>query len=197
MRTFINCSVGNVLQSDCSKKKYSTKKKDVIYVESLNEEERQLLQIRVKAYCNFDALLDTACTYHKYFYIDSYSKHYQSCCNIFGNYKKSIRNSNLRVISLDWYKKVINQHPTINIIPGRKICSNCRAKIDNLKVSFQDMSSSSGSEIEEIQMQIDANQNLTNLNESLHVIEESPVKLQGLSSASRSNYGKRKLPRIQ
>ena len=42
------------------------------------------------------------------------------------------------------------------------------------------MSSSSGSEIEEIQMQIDANQNLTNLNESLHVIEESPVKLQGL-----------------
>ena len=58
------------------------------------------------------------------------------------------------------------------------------------------MSSSSGSEIEEIQMQIDANKNLTDLNESLHVIEESPVKLKGLSSASRSNYGKRKLSRI-
>ena len=71
-----------------------------------------------------------------------------------------------------------------------------RTKIDNLKVSFQDMSCSSGSEIEEIQMQIDANQNLTNLNESLHVIKESPVKLQGLSSASRSNYDKQKLSRI-
>ena len=58
------------------------------------------------------------------------------------------------------------------------------------------MSSSSGSEIEESQMQIDANQNLTNLNESLHVIGESPVKLQGLSSASQSNYGKRKSSRI-
>ena len=127
---------------------------------------------------------------------DSYLKHYQSCCNIFGNHKKSIRNSSPCVISLERYKKVINQHPTINIIPGRKICSNCKTKIDNLKVSFQDMSSSSGSEIEEIQMQIDANQNLTNLNESLHVIEESPVKLQGLSSASQSNYGKRKLSRI-
>ena len=45
-------------------------------------------------------------------------------------------------------------------------------------------------------MQIDANQNLTNWNESLHVIEESPVKLQGLSSASPSNYGTRKLSRI-
>ena len=150
----------------------------------------------MKADCNSDALLDTICTYHKHFYIDSYSKHYQSCCNIFGNHKKSVRNSSLHVISLDWYKKVINQHPTINIIPGRKICSYCKTKIDNRKVSFQDMSSSSGSEIEEIQMQIDANQNLTNLNESLHVIEESPVKLQGLSSASQSNYGKRKLSRI-
>ena len=58
------------------------------------------------------------------------------------------------------------------------------------------MSSSSGRKIEEIEMQIDANQNLTNLNKSLHVIEESPVKLQGLSSASRSKYGKRKLSRI-
>ena len=50
------------------------------------------------------------------------------------------------------------------------------------------MSSSSGSKIEEIPMHIDANQNLTNLNKSLHAIEESPVKLQGLSSASQSNY---------
>ena len=41
MSTCINCSVGNVLQSECSKKKYSTQKKDVINVESLNEEERQ------------------------------------------------------------------------------------------------------------------------------------------------------------
>ena len=150
----------------------------------------------MKADCNSDALLDTVFTYHKHFYIDSYLKHYQSCCNIFVKHKKSIRNSSLRVISLDWYKKVINQHPTLNIISGRKICSNCRIKIDNLKVSFQDMSSSSESEIEDMQMQIDANQNLTNLNESLHVIEESPVKLQGLSSASQSNYGKRKLSRI-
>ena len=81
MSRFINCSVGNVLQSDCSKKKYSNLKKDVSYAESLNEEERWLLQIRVKADCNSDALLDTVCTYHKHFYIDSYSKHYQSCCN--------------------------------------------------------------------------------------------------------------------
>jgi len=48
-------------------------------------------------------------------------------------------------------------------------------KIENLNVSHQDMSSSSGSEIEEIQMHIDANQNLASLNEILHAIVESSV----------------------
>ena len=35
MSTFINCSVGKVLQSDCSKKKYSTQKKMLFMLKAL------------------------------------------------------------------------------------------------------------------------------------------------------------------
>ena len=56
--------------------------------------------------------------------------------------------------------------------------------------------SSSDSEIESLELEMVRDNSLMTLNESFQNLGESPIKLQGITLASRVSYGKRKLTKI-
>ena len=70
--------VGEVLETDCNRKKYAFQKQALISTETLSDKEKQLLLIRVRADCNFEANLDTVCSFHKHHYVDAYSEFFIS-----------------------------------------------------------------------------------------------------------------------
>jgi len=57
----------------------------------------------------------------------------------------------LCAINLDWFQKVKVHHPILKIVPEKKLCSNCRNKIQGLLNISIKASSSSDSEAEAIQ----------------------------------------------
>jgi len=78
----------------------------LIKLANLTEEDRLLLELRVKAECSVDNALETVCMFHKLKFIDRYSAAYKVCSDVLQIHKKPVRNSTLRIITLEWYQKV-------------------------------------------------------------------------------------------
>ena len=91
----------------------------------------------------------------------------------------------------------------LNVVPGKKLCANCNLKI---KKKLQETSASSAlsegassstdSDIKEMEWSLHNSETLSNLNESLLSIGESPVKLHSVPPKSKIAHGKRKLTEI-
>jgi len=120
------CSVGLRVESECNQKKQSPHVQSCISVGSLNAEEQGLLHLRVADVCQDVPILETICTFHKNKYILNYSTYKKSCCNVFQVHKKAIRNKILQTISLDMNKEAKKSQLPLKIVPGKKMCSNCR-----------------------------------------------------------------------
>ena len=185
-----NCRVGCALQASCHKKTYPSQKQALHLLKSLNDDEQEIVKLRVEAECNtgMEVSLTTICTFHKPNFLDNYSGSYKTCSNIFQVHKKPIRNLSLRVISFNWYKQVKSSKSTLKIVPGRKLCCNCRKKAENMLI--KDPQSSSGSELEEIHSYIDADSSISSLNENLQVLGEFPIKFHAVASGRKTEYGK-------
>ena len=68
--------------------------------------------------------------------------------------------------------------------------------MDNKFSENPDIISSSGSEIEDVKSQIEANSSLSSLNDNLHTFGESPIKLHSVALERKTGYGKCKLEKI-
>ena len=116
------CSVGVLQNSGCHKNAYSNKT-SLVSVSNLNDEEHQLLHVRIANQLQVQTTsLETVCMFRKYKYIQGHTALQKMCCDVFKPHKKLIWNASLRVINLDWYQKVVH-HPTLNIVPAKKLCS--------------------------------------------------------------------------
>ena len=102
----------------------------------------------------------------------------------------------MRDINLDWHQNVKVDHPTLNIVPGKKLCCNFRNKIQGLLIISINASASSGSEAEVIQATSSQDDSHASLKETLSGIGKSPVKLHNIPALSKFTYGKRKLTQI-
>jgi len=71
----------------------------------------------------------------------------------------------------------------MNIIPGRKLCCNCRNKIQEM-INETEATSSSASEMENVLVE-DAKKSFSNVNQSLGEIGESPIKLHSIDSHNK------------
>lgn len=197
------CCVGVLLDTECHEKAYLSQKQDILSVHSLTNEERDLLNIRVAADKGVECLLENVCIFHKYYYIDRYPSLQKKCCDPFQKHKKAIKNASLRQITLDYYFNVKSKITDLKIIPGKKLCANCNLKIqeilEEINVSGElneGASSSTDSDVKEMNCSLDTSETLSNFNESLQSIGESPVKFHSMPSASKITYGKRKLVQI-
>ena len=134
---------------NATKKKYQYQKQTLLSTDTLKDENKELLKIRVEAVCNVDVNLDTICTFHKYRFIDGCSRSYKSCCDVLDTHKKALRNSSLHVISLTWSHKVRNFS---TIFESRSQKKNLLKlyKVEEFSLSANTLSSSANEE-EEIQ----------------------------------------------
>ena len=176
--------------------KLRCKKQALISVETLNNEEQSVLHIRVAPEIRSECALETISTFHKDKYIDAYSSKQKTCCDIFEVHKKPVHNLSLRIISLDWYKKPKSCQPSIKLTLGKTVFCNCRLKIMQILDASERAASSSDSKIELLELEMVRDNSLMTLNESFQNLGESPIKLQGITLASRVSYGKRKLTKI-
>ena len=96
---------------------------------------------------------------------------------------------------MDPYRKIKAKHISLRVIPGKKLFANCNIKVVGM-LEGNDSSchtSSADSEIEDAQVQIQADQSLQEVNTSLEYLGESPLKFNGVPSSRKRNYAKRKV----
>ena len=128
------CSVGTVLEGSCFEKSFRSQQDKIISIKDLTIEEQEILGVRVEAEtkCEFssETSLTSICAFHKNNFLDNYSHFHKTCSNIFQIHKKPIQNLTLCIISYNWYKQVKGSGIDLDIVPGRKLCCNCRKKLE-------------------------------------------------------------------
>jgi len=81
--------------------------------------------------------------------IDRYSAAYKVCSDVLQIHKKPVQNLTLHSITFEWYQKIKLRHESMNIIRRRKLCCNCREKIQEM-INETEAISSSASEMENV-----------------------------------------------
>ena len=104
--------------------------KDTGYItlKSLNSEEIECLRLRSGLEFQEGSGI---CLYLYHFYLKAYSNRYKVCCKPLKNHScsKSTRvKTTLKEISLRFTK----QYGELNLIPGQKLCCNCKKTIEDL-----------------------------------------------------------------
>ena len=73
--------------------------------------------------------VQTVCVHHKALMIDNHEALQKYCCNPFKTHKNNTK-QNLQIISVKFAKDL--QKNQFAIIPGRKVCGNCKSKLNKL-----------------------------------------------------------------
>lgn len=173
------CTFGKFFSENCDG--------NIENISELSEENQQLLLWRSGTYHD-DSIPHgvTFCLLHGEKFLKRFSLHQKKCCDPFNCHKLKTVKSGLRLITLcqakEWKEK------TVFVTPGKKLCTACRKKIDNMaKASEEPESDNTSTTSDESSAErLDVDTSLVNLG-------VSPIKLHSLPHHSRSTVGKRKL----
>ena len=171
-----------LLEVDCQKKSYPSQRQDLVAISLSLSLEEQEVHICVLETSSKESLLGTIYFFHKHYFLDKYAKLERKCCNPFKIHNEPMKNSSLRAITLDTYRKIKAKGMSLRVIPGKKLFANCNIKVGGMPEGNDSSchTSSADSEIEDAQVQIQADQSLQEVNTSLEYLGESPLKFNGV-----------------
>ena len=129
MAEFQLCFVGTEKGESCHKTSL-TKSIGPKEILDLDDSETELLLLR--AGCKFTNV--SICHHHFYFYLVQYDSFQRTCCDTFQNRKKPVKSS-LRSISMSLREEYAAI--PLELVPGQKICRNCRKAISKLLMSAE------------------------------------------------------------
>nr|XP_047134899.1 ARL14 effector protein-like [Hydra vulgaris] len=106
------CCIGKILNKDCHEGKF-TKFKKIKCFDELTKEDQELVYLQCKV-----NHIKTICYHHKKIFLNRFESSYDGsiCCNPFNKHKIKIKKS-VRVISVA---------KEFDLIPGHKLCTECR-----------------------------------------------------------------------
>ena len=136
----VKCTVGHLKQEECHQKSY-TNKENLLAFQDLNDNEKSLLCKRLKVLS-----IHNICSHHYCHYIEYFANGQRKCCNPFEIYKSACT-FDLREISLQLCNDAENND--IQLIPGLKLCLNCRIKVSQLTKRKRPFAESSKECVEE------------------------------------------------
>lgn len=116
------CSVGLITNSQCHSKDFTDKEENLL-VSNLPDQVQEILSWRIAR-----TLTPTSnvCLHHFLYYTEYYENKQKKCCDPNKVHKKVIK-AGLRLITLKFAKEVKSKKGIV-LIPGKKICDNCRKK---------------------------------------------------------------------
>ena len=165
---------------DACHKKYFAEKFRIIDIDELPATDLELISRRTSVPREE---IKRICLHHHGLYLSKYSLWHKKCCDPFDKHRNPVRRS-LRIITLDcadrWAKKVQN------LIPGRKICTNCYKKLQEMTAE-DDVTSTESEKDSPKKMNTDV------INSSLELCSVSPLKLHGKSKATLKAEAQRKI----
>jgi len=183
------CYIGSEKGESCHKTSL-TKSIGFKEILDLDDSERELLLLR--SGCKF--IKGSICHHHFYFYLVRYESFQRVCCNPFQNHKRPAKSS-LRSISMS----LRNQCATIplELVPGQKICRNCRKAISKLLMSGESDDSledtTADKDISALEQSYSEETNRSDLSVCFSSLGMSPIKVHSLPDATKLKTGKRKL----
>jgi len=198
------CSIGAFQNDDCHKVNF-TRIMDLQNISELTSENQELLLWRSGS----PESCETVCAHHKVVYLTRYQTiQHLTCCNPFHHHKKTVKGG-LRIVSLDFAKKIKTKLPNLpsSVIPGQKLCTRCRTDIYNelkkvetsrehegsSKSPKTDRDSEECCEIKSVHASTSKEKDRDELNMSLCELGVSPLKLHSIPLHSRAALGKRKI----
>ena len=121
----MNCSICTELAVETSHNQFHDKQVGLISVDHLDAMDVKLIAYRTGL---DEDKIQTICYHHKQTLLTKYEWLEKSSCNPFKNHKKQIK-GNLKAISLELVDKA---KAKLVLIPGKKLCPDCRIRISKL-----------------------------------------------------------------
>lgn len=192
--TFENCDFYKD-NDNCHQKVYLSKTKvpSIVLVHTLEEEDRCLLKLRCRSIEFTEAT--KICLHHKQVFLTYFNKKVsRMCCDVWNIHKGKVKGT--KMINI----KVANKHPSLNLIPGYKVCAKCWMGLVRTSKKGQpdidvDDEEKHKSDEEEDSTEYSRDEEFDNLNKSLTTLGESPVKL-NRSLQKRKVYGSNKVAKL-
>lgn len=123
------CSVGSLLGKGYECHKFTfVRSVSLTEFRTLTEEDQVKVMYRARLFKQRDNII-SICGHHKAFYIDCYESLQAFCCDPLEVHSKKI-NKRLQSVSLEYAEKPQLQH--LNLIPGKKVCGNCRTRLTKI-----------------------------------------------------------------
>jgi hypothetical protein len=121
-----NCSVGISSQTKCHQKIFTDKTRVVNIMNTFRRNEIEILKLRSGKMIDSSS---TICEHHRWTFFEKYPLHKSSrlCCDPQKSHRKPVR-VRLHEIPSD-FAKTLFEHCEIQLIPGQKLCSNCRQSL--------------------------------------------------------------------
>ncbi len=124
-----NCCVGLIVNSECHKQ-YFTTKKSLLILRELPDEVQRVIRLRIEC-----ENISTICAHHYSIYFQYYDtpkfNFSKNCCDPFKKHKRVVRGNNK--IDLKLSDSVFELKNDLRLIPGKTLCPRCYIQVTNIK----------------------------------------------------------------
>lgn len=117
------CSIGEALNSECHSKSYTVERSFYPFTEFSADDKFAILRRTGLA----ESSVINLCSHHKCMFVQYYHSNQRTCCDPFLRHrhtKKKVKGQ-LRPISIEMALRT----SVVSLVPGRKLCCNCRASL--------------------------------------------------------------------